>query len=93
VIWVGLAGEVTALAAVKRDLDTGLAPLGWEAEKRPFTPHLTLGRVKDGHQVRGLSWEVGVKELVVGITAVHLIESQLTGQGPIYTTRHTSYFC
>ena len=92
VIWVGLAGQVAELAAVKRDLDSGLASLGWDVEKRPFTPHLTLGRVKDAAKLRGVSWEVGVKEMAVGITAVHLIESQLTGDGPIYTTRHTSHF-
>jgi 2'-5' RNA ligase len=59
-------------------------------EKRPFAPHLTLARVKAPGKLRGLSWEVEMEEVVVGITAVHLIESQLTSQGPIYTTRHTS---
>ena len=92
VIWVGLAGQVAELAALKRDLDTGLEPLGWKMEKRPFAPHLTLGRVKDAGKLRGVSWEVGVDEEVVGITAVHLIESQLTKQGPLYTTRHVSQF-
>ena len=92
VIWVGLAGQVAELAALKLDLDTGLEPLGWKMEKRPFAPHLTLGRVKDGGNLHRVSWEVNVEELMVGITAVHLIESQLTQQGPLYTTRHVSQF-
>ncbi len=92
VIWAGLSGQVAELATLKQDLDAGLEPLGWKMEKRPFMPHLTLGRVKDGSNLRGVSWEVGVEEMMVGITAVHLIESQLTKQGPIYTTLHVSQF-
>jgi 2'-5' RNA ligase len=90
VVWVGLGGELAELAALKQDVDAGLVPLGWEMERRPFRPHLTLGRVKDAKKVRGVSWEIGVKEEAVLVTAVHLIESQLTRQGPIYTIRHTS---
>ena len=92
VIWAGLAGQVPELVAVKHELDAGLEPLGWEMEKRPFTPHLTLGRVKYAGKLRGVSLEIEMEEVVVGITAVHLIESQLTKQGPIYTTRHISQF-
>jgi 2'-5' RNA ligase len=92
VIWVGLAGQVPELAGFKRNLDGGLVDLGWEMEKRPFKPHLTLGRVKDAKKLRGLSWDVDVKEKEIPVTAVCLIESQLTSQGPIYTVRHTAHF-
>jgi len=92
VVWVGLTGQVAELATIKQELDTGLAVLGWKMEKRRFKPHLTLGRVKDVQKLREVSWEVDVQEVVVGITAVHLIESQLTREGPIYTTRHISQF-
>lgn len=91
-VWVGLAGQVAELGAFKHELDAGLEPLGWQMEKRPFTPHLTLGRVKDASKLRGVSWEVDVKDGAVGITAVHLIESELTRHGPIYTVRYTSQF-
>jgi 2'-5' RNA ligase len=90
VVWVGLGGDLAELAALKQDLDAGLVPLGWEMEKRPFRPHLTVGRVKDAKKARGVSWEVAVREEVVPVTAVHLIESRLTRQGPIYTIRHTT---
>lgn len=92
VIWAGLEGQVAELAAFKQELDAGLQPLGWEIEKRPFKPHLTLGRVKDAGKLRGVSWAVEMDEMVVGITAVYLIESELTRQGPIYTTRYVSQF-
>ncbi|NHZ72308.1 MAG: RNA 2',3'-cyclic phosphodiesterase, partial [Aquificales bacterium] len=92
VIWVGLGGQLTELGTFKCEVDGGLVSLGWEMEKRPFKPHLTLGRVKDAKKLRGVSWGVDVEEMGVPITAVYLIESQLTRTGPIYTTRHTSRF-
>lgn len=44
VIWAGLAGETGALAALQAAVDAGLAEAGFEPERRPFLPHLTLGR-------------------------------------------------
>jgi RNA 2',3'-cyclic 3'-phosphodiesterase len=46
VLWVGMTGDVEALAALKSDLEDRLAPLGYEPEKRPFKPHLTLARAR-----------------------------------------------
>ena len=90
VIWAGLAGDVQPLQILKQGIDTFLAPLGWEPEKRPFQAHLTLGRVKDARQLQNVQWDVAVKKVAWSVTAVHLIESQLRSQGPLYTTRHSS---
>jgi len=49
-IWLGLAAGDDALLAVHTELGPRLLPLGFEPEKRPFSPHLTIARVKD---VRG----------------------------------------
>jgi len=46
VLWLGLTGDIAALAALKSDLEERLAPLGYEPEKRPFKPHLTLARAR-----------------------------------------------
>ena len=43
VLWVGLDGA--GLAELADTVDAALAPLGFEAETRGFTPHMTLGRV------------------------------------------------
>jgi 2'-5' RNA ligase len=90
VIWAGLRGDLTSINGLAAGLNELLAPLGWEPEKRPFRPHLTLGRVKDSRKLQGIEWGTQVEEIVVGVTAVHLIESQLRPSGPIYTVRHTS---
>jgi 2'-5' RNA ligase len=94
VIWVGLAaaggGDSAPLLALKTALDEALAPLGWPPEDKPFRAHLTLGRVKDERGVRGVAWAADAPALSLPVTAIHLIESQLRPEGPVYTVRHTS---
>lgn len=91
VIWVGLAGEVSRLVAMKSALDGCLTPLGWPPENKPFQAHLTLGRVKDERAVQGIAWTADVPRLEVPVVAIHLIESRLRPDGPVYTVRHTGY--
>lgn len=90
VIWAGLDSQLAPLQALKRDLDEALVPLGWGVEDRPFQPHLTLGRVKDSRLLQGVAWQVDVEPVSVPVTAVVLMESELTRVGPIYTRRHVS---
>lgn len=96
VIWLGLGGETAVLTSLKQQLDQALLPGGWAVEKRPFQPHLTIGRVKDrgaGQQVtvgQQIKWQARVGQLAIPVTAVYLIESQLRPDGPYYTTRHTA---
>ncbi len=47
IMWVGVAGDVLRLEALVRSMNAALAVVGFEPERRPFRPHLTLGRVKD----------------------------------------------
>jgi len=46
VVWVGLSGEVERAALLAKQIDDACAALGFAREERPFSPHLTLGRVK-----------------------------------------------
>ncbi|MEK7848688.1 MAG: RNA 2',3'-cyclic phosphodiesterase, partial [Chloroflexota bacterium] len=48
VFWVGIEGEVERLGALARRVEVALSPLGFPPERRPFSPHLTLGGVRDG---------------------------------------------
>ncbi len=47
IMWVGIAGDVLRLEALVRAVNAALAVVGFEPERRPFRPHLTLGRVRD----------------------------------------------
>jgi 2'-5' RNA ligase len=46
VIWVGISGQVPEFAALQRSIEDRLATIGYPHDKRPFSGHLTLGRVK-----------------------------------------------
>jgi 2'-5' RNA ligase len=61
-----------------------------QAEDRPFRPHLTLGRVNDARPLASQKWPTTVEALAIPVQAIHLIESELTPDGPIYTMRHSS---
>jgi RNA 2',3'-cyclic 3'-phosphodiesterase len=47
VLWVGLREEGQALAHLHAAVEAATEALGWERERRPFQPHLTLGRSKE----------------------------------------------
>lgn len=90
VLWAGMAGDLQAAAALKRDIDQALIPFGWSPEERPFQPHLTVGRVKDARQLSEQRWPDQIQPLAIPVTSIHFVESELTPQGPIYTIRHRS---
>jgi 2'-5' RNA ligase len=46
VLWAGLTGELEALSELQLAVDDIVGRLGLPKEQRPFSPHLTLGRVR-----------------------------------------------
>lgn len=44
VLWLGVAGDLDELHALKDAVEREISPLGFPTEQRPFAPHLTLGR-------------------------------------------------
>lgn len=92
VVWIGLGGEVKKLVGLAERIENSLVPVGFDKEKRPFSPHLTLGRVRDGQpsaqlQVIGRA----VQKVKAGTLAawhndhVHLMQSTLKPSGSDYT--------
>jgi 2'-5' RNA ligase len=88
VVWIGLAGDVDALGALVADLGRRLAPLGFPPEERRFSPHLTIGRARDGRGAPGLAGAVAEAAQADGTTwrasDVVLFESHLSPHGPRY---------
>ena len=92
VVWVGLTGELDKLQKLQQRIDKELTPLGFTPEKRAFSPHLTIARVRDratandrqdmGRLVENAVFESGASFLV---ETVDLMKSQLTREGPIYS--------
>jgi 2'-5' RNA ligase len=94
VIWTGIQGNKAALETLHRQLGQKLAgAIGFQPENRPYSPHLTLGRVKNGLPARpldqlgqALEREPAVGRLVeLPVTEVCLMRSDLKPSGPIYT--------
>lgn len=92
VVWVGLTGDLDALAALQSAVEAAIAPLGFPTEKRPFSPHLTLGRVRQdasAAEVRALGALVsGTAVGTLGAwqaTAISLMRSELSRDGARYT--------
>ncbi len=54
VIWAGLKDVSGRIAPLATEIDHALESLGFEREKRPFSPHLTLGRVRSNSGVHEL---------------------------------------
>lgn len=93
VVWVGLDEPTGALKRLRDAVEAHVAPLGFPTETRPFSPHLTLGRVQR-HASKSEAREVGqvVEASQVGtvgrldVTAVSYIKSDLRPSGAVYTT-------
>ncbi len=49
VLWIGVTDPTGALARLATDVERAMLDLGFPAEIRPFSPHVTVGRVRDGH--------------------------------------------
>lgn len=92
VFWVGIGGDVDKLSKLQQTIDAALAALGFAKEERPFVPHLTLARIRQGASP---SERRSFGELVdstifeekypVEVEAVNLMKSQLTPAGAVYT--------
>lgn len=48
VIWLGLDGDLPRLARLQADIEQVAQRSGFEGEARSFSPHLTIGRVRQG---------------------------------------------
>ena len=48
VLWLGLSADSDALTVLAGEVQDALDGIGFPRDKRAFSPHLTLGRVKEG---------------------------------------------
>lgn len=93
VIWAGIDGGTDGLDALFRRVEDMATGLGWPKERRPFRPHMTLGRVRekatDKQQQRVAEAIAGIRLPVVPewrVDIVRLYRSELTPQGAIYSS-------
>jgi 2'-5' RNA ligase len=87
VFWAGVEGG-DKLAGLAADTDRALSPLGVEPENRPFSPHLTLARIKEPVPMQALHDAVGAlpsREFGDYIAdRFYLYQSRLNPKGSVY---------
>ncbi len=82
VVWVGLDGDVDALAGTAEAVLSSLEPLGFELRDRPFTPHVTIARLRMPGPVDLGSIPLPPLEFLV--PEVVVFTSVMRRSGPIY---------
>jgi len=92
VVWVGIKGEVDKIARLQKRIESNTKQLGFPRESRVFTPHLTIGRVRneasltERERLGKILSETKFTALTnIETAAVNLMKSQLTPTGAIYT--------
>lgn len=96
VIYVGIHAPAV-LEALHRGIESASRRLGYESEERPFSPHLTLGRVKQNvtalEQQKIRRCIEGTQVDVLGtasVDSVHLYKSELKPSGSVYTRLYSA---
>ena len=89
VVWAGVNGEKDKFIMLYNRMQQALEPLGFSPEGKPFSPHLTLGRVRSSRGSEALLTTMAAlhSNSVVGDTiveSVDLMQSELTKQGAVY---------
>lgn len=94
IIWIGLWHDTEPLTNLHHHLGRSLnMAIGFTPEKRPYSPHLTIGRIKQNVPSRhikqlsqSLETEQAVGKLIkFEVTDISLMKSELKPTGPIYT--------
>ena len=91
VVWVDVSGDTVALAQLQTQVEREISPLGYPAEKRAFSPHLTLARVPDdaGRDVAAPLEQAlasaRTPNASMRATEVSLMRSELQRSGAVYT--------
>ncbi len=88
VFWIALRAGADRMLDLWREVAARLAPLGFEPERRPYSAHLTIARVKDGGReaagIRRLLGETAAPAAACRVAAVTLFRSHLSPKGSTY---------
>jgi len=85
-LWAGLSGDLAGLARLQAALAQRLRSVGVRLDDRPFAPHVTLARRRDGAPATTLPWPPAAgPPLAFPAEDLCLFESKLAPTGPRYT--------
>lgn len=85
VVWAGVTEGADATVELAGRVDEALTTLGFAREERTFSPHVTLGRVRqprrDPSLTEALGAAAGARFGRIGVTRVSLMRSELSPRG------------
>jgi 2'-5' RNA ligase len=86
VLWVGVAIGKEALIEAEAAISDRLAGLGFPREDRPYSPHLTLARVREPAGLKAASLFESLEGALgdTRVNAITLFRSHLSPKGPTY---------
>lgn len=91
VVWAGLSGETESLELIANTIDEITFKHGFKREKRRFSPHLTVGRIRKQIYIPELLTaieNIQFERLDFTADKISFIKSELTPKGSIYTPLH-----
>jgi RNA 2',3'-cyclic 3'-phosphodiesterase len=90
VIWVGVNEGWSQVEQIYEQVEKLLSSLGFAKETRPFSPHITIARVRSGRkrdEVANFLQHLSEESFgTVRVDKVRLKQSILSGSGPKYST-------
>jgi 2'-5' RNA ligase len=90
VVWAGIAEGAEQLKNVFSQLEPMLRGLGFAADPKGFSPHLTIARVRSGRNKEQLAEFINKNGKydfgTINAECLRLKKSDLTPQGPVYST-------
>ncbi len=96
VVWLGVEGP-PELQAIQRGIDLDTSRLGYRADDRPFSPHLTLGRISRNAgpgELREISKILQAEKIgflgVVRVDRIRLYRSDLQPGGAVYSEMYAA---
>jgi RNA 2',3'-cyclic 3'-phosphodiesterase len=97
-LWVGVHAQA-ALQTIQQNIENAMNRLGYKKEERPFSPHLTLARVRqnippaDSLKIRDALQTIQLGKIgTARVNSVHLFKSDLTPAGSEYTKLFSANF-
>jgi RNA 2',3'-cyclic 3'-phosphodiesterase len=91
ILWAGVGEGSEPLRAVAQSVDDLLEPVGFRRERRPYVPHLTLGRAR-GRQAKLDCASISPPTLRFSVSGVDLVESVQGEDGVTYSVLETYSF-
>ena len=88
VLWLGISEGKEELSKLAVKTDEALTDLGFEREKRPYSPHLTMGRVRSEKGIQSTvdaMHQSGFDGGSFEVNDVFVMRSELKSTGAVYT--------